>query len=86
MIQELEKLEKNLNNKENEINMVMNLYKEVTMLKEQVKTLKVKASTGSVSGMNNSQTQQVRKERDQNTVLHLTKLLRQIQHYQGLYK
>lgn len=79
----MEKLENKLTNKENEITMVMELYKEVTTLKEQVKTLKEKASAGSIAGSTKTQP---RREREQNTVLHLTKLLRQIQHYQGLYK
>lgn len=83
VMQELEKLEKDLTCKENEITTVMDLYKEVTLLKEQVKTLREKASAGSIV---ESATPMVRKEREQNAALHLTKLLRQIQQYQGLYK
>lgn len=78
-LKELESIEKELTNKEEEINMVVALYKEVSALKEQVKTLKKRASQSSVAlnprptvqTMNNSQ-----------AALHLTKLLRQIQSIQ----
>lgn len=74
----MEGIEKELTNKEEEINMVVSLYKEVAALKEQVKTLKKRASQSSVAlnpkpipNMNSSQ-----------AALHLTKLLRQIQNIQ----
>lgn len=78
-VKELESIEKELTNKEEEINMVVALYKEVSALKEQVKTLKKRASQSSVAlnpkpavqPMNSSQ-----------AALHLTKLLRQIQSIQ----
>lgn len=85
-MEELTKLESDVNKKENEIKMVMDLYNEVTTLKEQVKTLKEKASSGSIAGSTVLPSTQFRRDREQNTVLHLTKLLRQIQQYQGLYK
>lgn len=84
-LKELEKLEKELSNKEDEIAMVMDLYKEVAVLKEQVKTLKEKASQGSVAVQQNYAPSKHREAREY-TAVHLTKLLRQIQYYQGLYK
>lgn len=43
-MKELERMDKELSHKEEEITMVMTLYKEVTSLKEQVKSLKQRAS------------------------------------------
>lgn len=79
-LKELEAIEKELAMKEEEINMVVALYKEVAALKEQVKNLKKRASQSSITvnpkpavqTMNSSQ-----------AALHLTKLLRQIQNIQN---
>lgn len=78
-------MEKDLNNKEEEITMVMALYKEVVALKEQVKTLKEKASQASVPVVP-SQSSRYRDFKDPHTAVHLTKLLRQIQNYQENYR
>lgn len=48
-LKELEMIEKELASKEEEINMVVTLYKEVSALKEQVKNLKKKASQPAVA-------------------------------------
>lgn len=74
-LKELENIEKELTKKEEEINMVVALYKEVAALKEQVKTLKKRASQSSI-GLNKP----VQIATSSKTALHLTKLLRQIQH------
>lgn len=80
----LEILDKELNNKEEEIVMVMSLYKEVLALKEQVRYLRERgASSASIrmqrsngNGFNTSGT----------AAGLLSKLLRQIQHFQTHYK
>lgn len=84
-------MERCLNNKEEEINMVMTLYKEVMALKKQVKNLKEKASMASLSLSVQQQlppqyhpVQQYRYYNDTHTAVHLTKLLRQIQMYQEM--
>lgn len=90
-VKQLEQMERCLNNKEEEITMVMTLYKEVVALKKQVKTLREKASVASLSLSVQQQypqhLQQVppyRAYNDTHTAVHLTKLLRQIQMYQDM--
>ncbi|XP_022918653.2 uncharacterized protein [Onthophagus taurus] len=91
LVKQLENMERCLSNKEEEITMVMALYKEVVDLKQQVKVLKIKASTASVTLSQQMQMQQVvqppqisrfRDYTDPLAAIHLTKLLRQIQVYQ----
>lgn len=77
---ELEKMEKDLNNKEEEITMVISLYKEVSALKEQVKNLK-QQSQSTVTVIPKS-----KPSNDSQAAVHLTKLLRQIQNYQSQCK
>ncbi|XP_044254088.1 uncharacterized protein LOC123004745 [Tribolium madens] len=82
-LQQLEKLDNELNSKEEEIVMVMTLYKEVLALKQQVKTLKERASKESVSMHN-----QVPKIGGKNmeTAGLLNKLLQRLHYYQTHYK
>ncbi|GJQ83241.1 hypothetical protein Trydic_g8839 [Trypoxylus dichotomus] len=90
-VKQLEQMERCLNNKEEEINMVMTLYKEVVALKRQVKQLKERASMASLT-LNAQQQypqhyqtmQPYRNYNDTHTAVHLTKLLRQIQMYQEM--
>lgn len=77
---QLEKMEKDLNNKEEEITMVISLYKEVSALKEQVKNLKQR-SQSTLTAYPKSKTYS-----DPQAAVHLTKLLRQIQNYQSQCK
>ncbi|XP_076263442.1 uncharacterized protein LOC143198215 isoform X2 [Rhynchophorus ferrugineus] len=82
-LHELERLETELNKKEEEITMVMTLYKEVMALKQQVRQLKERKSQASISKETKT------KFKDYNNpeaAFHLTKLLKQIQHYQSRYK
>lgn len=82
ILKELEAMEKELNSKEEEISVVISLYKEVLALKEQLKTLKEKTSVLSMS-----QSKTVSQSKNEPTVtLRLTKLLRQVQHFQGMLK
>lgn len=84
ILKELEKLDKELNSKEEEIVMVMSLYKEVLALKQQVKTLKSRASRENLSiktdvskfaNINNAATAGL-----------LNQLLQRVQHFQTHYK
>ncbi|CAH0545787.1 unnamed protein product [Brassicogethes aeneus] len=80
-VKELQQLDVDLTAKEEEITMVMSLYKEVLALKQQVQTLKQKSSVASVGV--------APKMADYNNpkaAFHLTKLLKQIQLYQSHYK
>lgn len=83
-MKELEKMEADLGRKEEEITMVMSLYKEVIALKQQIKSLKEKASQSSVNA--NSSDLKFKEYNNPQAAFHLTKLLRQIQHYQLRYK
>lgn len=89
-VKQLEQMERCLNNKEEEITMVMTLYKEVMALKKQVRNLKEKASMASLSFVQQQFPQQFqpslahRHYNDTHTAIHLTKLLRQIQMYQEM--
>lgn len=78
VVLELEKLEKELNNKEQEITMVMTLYKELMALKEQMKKLQQPPTTTSH--------QKISEYANNKTTFHLTKLLKEIQRYQINYK
>lgn len=83
-MKQLEQMERCLSNKEEEITMVMSLYKEVLALKQQVKCLKEKASMASLS-INMQQPYCMQQARhDPNSAVHLTKFLRQIQMYQEM--
>lgn len=82
-VKELEKMEKELNNKEEEITMVISLYKEVSALKEQVKNLKQRTSQSTVGGNQKASTKTYS---EPDAAVHLTKLLRQIKNYQSQYK
>lgn len=83
MLKELEKMEMELNNKEEEINMVLNLYKEITALKDQVRVLKKKASAVSMRIPGGTEKQQYP---EPVTAIHLSKLLRGVQNFQQHYK
>lgn len=86
-IKELEKLEVELTKKEEEITMVMTLYKEVLALKQQIKQLKEKRSQSSLVSKELQETKSKFKEyKNPEAAFHLTKLLKQIQHYQMRYK
>lgn len=86
-IKELEKLEVELTKKEEEITMVMTLYKEVLALKQQIKQLKEKRSQSSLVSKELQETKGKFKEyKNPEAAFHLTKLLKQIQHYQMRYK
>lgn len=86
-LKELEGLENELNKKEEEITMVMTLYKEVLALKQQIKTLKQRASQASVALPEVNETaSNFSNYNNPQAALHLTKLLRQIQNYQMRYK
>lgn len=77
-------MEKILQNKEDEITMVMSLYSEVTALKQQVRVLKKRASQSTV--LVSPYAQRQREYKDLNAAGHLTKLLRHIQQFQGTLK
>lgn len=77
-MKELETIEAELTKKEEEINMVVALYKEVAALKEQVKSLRKRASQSTI-GANKP----VEAMSGSKAALHLTKLLRQIQNIQS---
>ncbi|KAJ8919992.1 hypothetical protein NQ315_006522 [Exocentrus adspersus] len=83
-LKELEKMEAELTKKEEEITMVMTLYKEVIALKQQIKSLKEKTSQASVNA--NPSNFKFKEYNNPQAAFHLTKLLRQIQHYQMRYK
>ncbi|KAG5888434.1 hypothetical protein JTB14_020209 [Gonioctena quinquepunctata] len=86
-LKELEKLETELNKKEEEIVMVMTLYKEVLALKQQIKSLKQKTSQPSVALSDSKESPANFKEyNNPQAAFHLTKLLKQIQMYQMRYK
>ncbi|KAJ8959437.1 hypothetical protein NQ318_022129, partial [Aromia moschata] len=86
-LKELESMETELNKKEEEITMVMALYKEVLALKQQIKTLKQRASQASLNVNDPKDSSAKFKEyNNPQAAFHLTKLLRQIQHYQLRYK
>lgn len=81
MLNELEQMEKALNKKEEEINMVMSLYTEVLALKDQVKRLRERThSQASIILTKNPS--KATEYKEPKAVLHLTQLLRQIQNYQ----
>ncbi|XP_064214651.1 uncharacterized protein LOC103313194 isoform X2 [Tribolium castaneum] len=82
-LQQLEKLDNELNSKEEEIVMVMTLYKEVLALKQQVKTLKERASKESVSI--HSQVPKIGGKNMETAGL-LNKLLQRLHYYQSHYK
>lgn len=84
LLQEIENMETILQNKEDEITMVMSLYKEVLSLKQQVKVLKKRASQSTV--VVNPFTSRQREYKEMNAAGHLTKLLRHIQQFQGSLK
>ncbi|XP_018330478.1 uncharacterized protein LOC108740605 [Agrilus planipennis] len=79
--EQLDNMEKGLNNKEEEIQIVMALYKEVLALKEQVRKLKQRSTATVVSYY----PPKIPGVKDQNAIIHLTKLLKQIQSYQRYY-
>lgn len=81
-VKELEKMEKELNNKEVEITMVISLYKEVSALKEQVKNLKLQSQSSLTVNSKGSN----KPYNDSPPAVHLTKLLRKIQNYQHIHK
>lgn len=86
-VTELEKLEKELNNKEQEITMVMTLYKEVMALKQQLKKLQQPSTATCPASLTPSNThQKIGEYTNSKTAFHLTKLLKQIQQYQINYK
>lgn len=86
-IKELERLEVELNKKEEEITMVMTLYKEVLALKQQIQQLRDKRSQSSLPSKETKETKIKFKEyNNPEAAFHLTKLLKQIQHYQSRYK
>ncbi|KAJ8967735.1 hypothetical protein NQ317_009797, partial [Molorchus minor] len=86
-LKELEAMETELNKKEEEITMVMALYKEVLALKQQIKNLKARASQASINIQDQKESSVKFKEyNNPQAAFHLTKLLRQIQHYQLRYK
>ncbi|KAK9885846.1 hypothetical protein WA026_013725 [Henosepilachna vigintioctopunctata] len=78
-IKELEELEEQLNKKEEEINIVMSLYKEVVTLKQQVRNLKKFGSA-----MSNTPKRRRSEDYTSKTAQHITKLLQQI-HYHRVY-
>ncbi|XP_019881180.2 uncharacterized protein LOC109609007 isoform X2 [Aethina tumida] len=82
MIKEMEKLDNDLNAKEAEITTVMDLYKEVLALKQQIKSLKQKMSDGNISHT----ASRLAEYTNPKAAFHLTKLLKQIQLYQSQYK
>ncbi|XP_063920268.1 uncharacterized protein LOC135135193 isoform X2 [Zophobas morio] len=84
VLKQLETLDKELNSKEEEIIMVMSLYKEVLALKQQVKTLKERTSRENVS----IKSQQTKFNGCKNiaTAQLLNKLLQRVQHFQTHYK
>ncbi|GLV33872.1 hypothetical protein CBL_11244 [Carabus blaptoides fortunei] len=84
VIHELEKLEKELQNKEDEITMVMTLYKEVMALKQQVRVLKKRASQSTV--VVSPLHRHTRDYGERHAAGHLTTLLRHIQQFQGSLK
>ncbi|KAH1003556.1 uncharacterized protein LOC109544910 isoform X1 [Dendroctonus ponderosae] len=86
-IKELERLEVELNKKEEEITMVMTLYKEVLALKQQIQQLRDKRSESSLPSKATKETKIKFKEyNNPEAAFHLTKLLKQIQHYQSRYR
>lgn len=80
-LKELEKMEKDLNTKEEEITMVVSLYNEVSALKAQVSNLKKRSSQSTVD-----QKSLIKGYQDPEAAVHLTKLLKQIKSYQLHYK
>ncbi|KAL1516945.1 hypothetical protein ABEB36_000772 [Hypothenemus hampei] len=84
-VKQLEKLEVEITKKEEEITMIMTLYKEVLALKDQVKQLKEKQSQSSLPSKDQNKAQ-FKEYNNPEAAYHLTKLLRQIQHYQMRYK
>lgn len=86
-LKELELLENELNKKEEEITMVMTLYKEVLALKQQIKCLKQKTSQASMTVPEVKEIpSNFSNYSNPKAAMHLTKLLRQIQTYQMRYK
>lgn len=83
-IKELEKLDSELNSKEEEIVMVMSLYKEVLALKQQVKSLKELASKDNISIR--SQTSRFSTCNNMATAGLLNKLLQRVHYFQTHYR
>jgi DNA polymerase III delta subunit len=83
-MRELEILDKELNHKEEEIVMVMTLYKEVLALKQQVKSLKDRTSKENISVK--SQPPKFNGYNNVTTAGLLNKLLQRVQHFQTHYK
>ncbi|XP_044766479.1 uncharacterized protein LOC123322595 [Coccinella septempunctata] len=79
-VDELQELESQLNKKEEEITIVMTLYKEVLALKQQVKELTRR------SAENNAFRQYRPEDYSSKTAQHITKLLQQIQQYHTYYR
>ena len=84
-LKELEDMESSLNNKEEEIKMVISLYREVAALKQQIKTLKLRTSMVSVSLEKHPTQSKFGEDVNPNTATHLTKLLKRIRMYQEDY-
>ncbi|XP_031355881.1 uncharacterized protein LOC116180163 isoform X2 [Photinus pyralis] len=81
VLKQLEEMDTQLNQKEEEIKMVMSLCTEVMALKDQVKKLKERASCEALSECKASDP-----KKEPNAALHLTQLLRQIQNYQKQFQ
>lgn len=81
VLQQLEEMDTQLNQKEEEIKMVMSLCTEVMALKDQVKKLKERASCEALT-----ECKPMDSKREPNAALHLTQLLRQIQNYQKQFQ
>lgn len=79
-VDELQELEAQLNKKEEEITIVMSLYKEVIALKQQVKALT------RYSAESNAYRQHRPDDYSSRPAQHITKLLQQIQQYHTYYR
>ncbi|XP_050508674.1 uncharacterized protein LOC126885912 isoform X1 [Diabrotica virgifera virgifera] len=88
VIKQLESLEAELTKKEEEINMVMTLCKEVMALKQQIKNLKQHNSQSAFpqERQDGGTTSNFNDFKNPQAAFHLTKLLKQIQTYQKKYK
>ncbi|XP_072390852.1 uncharacterized protein [Diabrotica undecimpunctata] len=88
IIKQLESLEAELTKKEEEINMVMTLCKEVMALKQQIKNLKQhnSQSTFPQERQDGGTSSNFNDFKNPQAAFHLTKLLKQIQTYQKKYK
>ncbi|XP_066260195.1 uncharacterized protein [Euwallacea similis] len=87
-IKKLGRLEEELNEKEEAITLEITLYKELLALKQEVKQLKEERSQSSLLSREHNQNTEIRYKKYKNpeAAFLLTKLLKQIQHCQMIYK